>query len=530
MLEYHWFNDKASVQAGAKRSIPTGGLIQMKKRKVVAMIASVLAAVTLTGGYASANAEDTASVLKDGNVVTLKMMFPGANSHPADMIEIQDEMNKIIQQTVDAQLELMPVEPGAYYDQENLILSSGEKLDILFVLNQSQELANRGQLLPMTDLIKDYGKDVDAAMGDYIKACYVNNELYGLPTFHEYSQQGGLMCLADILDETGYTTDDIKSWDDVENVLTKVKELYPDVYPLVTPEAGKGCFEYYYLGTFDTFLTYGVGCYADDDPSDGVEIINMYSTPEYKEMAERAYDWNQKGFFLPDATTGTTQCYDYFRAGTGFGCISLIHPGTVSENSASSGQNIAVKALTPSVITTAKVNFAQYAIPTQCVSPEKAMAVLNLLYTNSDMQNLFRFGIEGKDYVFTDKENGIVGYPDGVDASNVGWTNGLWLSDNSAIAYTFETDEPDIYEQFNRFNTEGRMSPLYGFAYDSSNCRNELSAISNVVNKYKDLIETGASDPAESLDKFNKELDQAGMQNVIEDYQAQVDTWLSSQQ
>lgn len=520
----------------------------MNKRKVSAILACIMLTSTLAVGCGSssssgssasdstaaatsaagADAADSSSVLKDGNVVTLKMMFPAMNSSPADMQEIQDNMNAIIQQTVDAQLELSPIEWASYSDQENLIMSSGEKLDILFAMNNTQDLANRGQIVSITSMLDTYAPDAKATMGDYIKACYFNGELYGLPTFHEYTQQAGLVAVKEIFDETGYTVDDVKTMDDVEKVLQKVQELHPDMYPLVSPESKQGCFEYYDAGIFDSYLTSGVGCYVDNGGKDGVQILNLYSTPEYKELAEKAYEWNQKGYFLPDSTTASLNRQDYFRAGNGFGYFGIIHPGTVTQESSNSGKPVVTIPITQGSLTTNKVNFAQYTIPIQCESPEKALAVLNLLYTNADLQNLFRFGIEGKDYEIKDNEKDIAGYPDGVTADNVGWVNELWVSGNSSIAHVWETDDPDIYKNYLTFNASGVQSPLYGFVFDTSNVKNELSAINNVVEKYKTLIDAGVSDPDTTVDKFNGELEQAGIQKVIDEMQSQADAWLAS--
>ena len=101
------------------------------------------------------------------------------------------------------------------------------------------------------------------------------------------------MCRADILEELGYKAEDIKNFDDIEEVLKKCQEVHPELYPMIPSDLNNGCFLNYVKGEFDV-VTSGVGVDIDDDASDGITVINTYDTEKYKEMAEKAYDWNQK--------------------------------------------------------------------------------------------------------------------------------------------------------------------------------------------------------------------------------------------
>ena len=171
-------------------------------------------------------------------------------------------------------------------------------------------------------------------------------------------------------------------------------------------------------------------------PMESPLLIRM-TQKKYKEMAEKAYDWNQKGYFMPDSTTNTTTRQDLFRANTAFSYYGSQHPGTATQETMNSGKEIVSIPIGRSTISTSSVNFCQWIIPAQCENPKKALAVLNLLYSDSDFQNLFRYGIEGKDYVVSD---GIASYPDGVTSDSVGWGNELWLCGNGSVGYAWETD------------------------------------------------------------------------------------------
>lgn len=471
----------------------------------------------------SAKNMDSDSVLKDGKMTELTVVFPSSNASPAQLSEVEAAMNTIIQKTVDAKVKLQIIEWGAYQDQINLMLSSGEKMDMFFAISNLKDMANKGQLVPITDLVDKYAKKAKDIMSRYLDACYFNSDLYGFPTYRDLANQGGLVCRQDILKETDMKAENIKSWDDLETLLKKVKELHPDMYPLIPADVTRGCLASYNKGVFDIVQS-GVGAYIND--TDGqVNIINTYDTKEYLELAEKAYEWNEKGYFMPDSTTTTAVRQDLIRSDKGFGYIGNVHPGTVTQETMNSGKEMVAIPLTARTLTTAGVNFCQWVLPIQCESPEKTLAILNMLYTDPDMQNLFRYGIEGKDYVVKDAAKGIAGYPDGVDSKSAGWSNEMWMTGNASIGYAWETDPEDVWNKYATYNDDAVLSPLYGFVYDSSNVKTEISAISNVTDKYTAIIEAGLTDPESTVKKLNDELKGAGIQNIIDDMQKQADEW-----
>lgn len=141
---------------------------------------------------------------------------------------------------------------------------------------------------------------------------------------------------------------------------------------MIPSDLNNGCFANYVKGEFDV-VTSGVGVDIDDDASDGITVINTYDTEKYKEMAEKAYDWNQKGYFMPDSTTNTTTRQDLFRANTAFSYYGSQHPGTATQETMNSGKEIVSIPIGRSTISTSAVNFCQWAIPAQCENPKKLL-------------------------------------------------------------------------------------------------------------------------------------------------------------
>ena len=78
-----------------------------------------------------------------------------------------------------------------------------------------------------------------------------------------------------------------------------------------------------------------VGVY--NDGSDGTTVHNIYDTDEFRELAEKAYEWNQKGYFIADANTITETRQTLLKTGNVFGYIGGIHPGTKTQEMTNAG-------------------------------------------------------------------------------------------------------------------------------------------------------------------------------------------------
>lgn len=494
----------------------------MKKRlmALTMVLGLSLSLFNSVGVYAS---EDVDAVLKDGNVVTLKVAFPGGTGAPASEEKVEAAINEIIADYMDAEIDFEILEWGVFTDQQSMILSAAEDYGLVFTFSGTSTYAATNQVLDITELAAKYAPNASAEFEKFLPACMINGKLYGFPTFHEYSYYGGLEACTSILEELNIDPASIKTWDDVEGLLALVKEKHPDMNILICAD-GNMLNQYYNVGVFDE-ITDGVAIYADDEET---KVINMYDTPEYQKLAEVAYDWNNKGYIIPDATTYTETRQELLAAGNSFGFIGRVHPGSVTQELKNSGVQMTVMPICTDIVRTGGVNFAQYMIPVGCKNPEKAMKLLDLMYTNEDIINLLSYGIEGEDYEIKDAENRVVGYPEGVDQSNVGWNNETWLVGNGVKGYVWESDPVDIWQQYEELNNSSAISPLYGFTFSTENVKPEITAISNVLAKYEQVITCGYADPAESLPEFNQALRDAGIDVVIAEAQRQIDEWKAS--
>ncbi|MNJ49278.1 hypothetical protein D3C77_444970 [compost metagenome] len=79
-----------------------------------------------------------------------------------------------------------------------------------------------------------------------------------------------------------------------------------------------------------------------------------------------------------------------------------------------------------------------------------------------------------------------------------------------------------------RENKETKMSPFFGFIFDPSEVKTQMSAVTNVVNQYLPGLVCGVLDPETTIPKFVKALNDAGAEVIIKSKQEQLDRWITA--
>lgn len=207
------------------------------------------------------------------------------------------------------------------------------------------------------------------------------------------------------------------------------------------------------------------------------------------------------------------------------------HPGILSELESSTGYEFAYADFDDLAVK--KSNYYSdiiYSIAQNSEDPEKTMQCLDYIYGSEDVMNLLNWGEEGIDYVYVDKENNLINYPDGVNTENVGYSMNLgWELPNQYLTHLWEGSDPNVYEETEKFNEKGVPSKAFGFTFDNTGLDTQLAAVNNVYNQYAPSLGAGTVDPEEYIPKFIKDLKAAGIDDIIAEKQKQLDAWLAEQ-
>lgn len=467
--------------------------------------------------------------LKEAELTTLNIVTMASGKEDKDIALVEEAMNKILEEKFNVNVKLTFLSFATYAEQTTLMLSSGQDADLLPVyMIPLPTCANAGQIIPLDDLLDQYGSGIKEQLGDYVECGRVGDSIYGVTTGRDLASTQGFAMRKDMADRNNIDYENIKTLDDLHTALKTIKENEENVWP-VAVSAGENIRNWGWDPLGDDLVNLGVL----PNMAQETTVVNLYETPEYQELATTMYDWMQEGLIQADAVNTTETATTLLTAETAFGYFTNLKPGYAEENTSSLGYEIVVSEIVPALASTNNVSRATWTISSGCKNPEAAMKVLNELYTNPELGNLYMYGIEGTHYKVVEKgaaANGqdIIDYADGLDATTSGYRkSGTWLAPNQFIGDIWNGSSPDYWEQTREFNDTATKSKAFGFTYDSANVNNEVTACTNVVAKYNKALLCGALNPAETLDKFNQELKDAGIDNIISEKQTQLDEWLA---
>ena len=125
------------------------------------------------------------------------------------------------------------------------------------------------------------------------------------------------------------------------------------------------------------------------------------------------------------------------------------------------------------------------AINVNSKNPERAMMVLNEFYTNPEINDMTRFGIEGKHWEAVG-DNALVSLPDSVNYPYDGNCN--WGVRNDATWRVVEGGIPNLSELNAIWQETARSSRYQTFVFDDSEVKNEIAAMGEIFNNEYKLL------------------------------------------
>ena len=472
----------------------------------------------------TASGDDRAAYFQGKDHYTLKIMAFG-DADTTTLEKISEKLSEYTEPALNCDVELTRVGFASYMQQLNLMLSSGDEFDLFIPMASPVDYVNAGQIQPVEDLVKEYAPELEQLISaeDRVTQTFAG-EWYGLPNNSEKGYTLGFGMRKDVCDELGIDYENLSSWDDLHDALVKVKEAHPEMYPIVSNSGSMFGSDTAYTGQDSCGDTYNLAVLADPFDENG-KIESWFTTDQFKEVTTRMYTWAQEGLVMPDASTNADGANTLVAAGKAFGYFQHMKPGWEGEQSVSNQtETVAWRYGTPTYTGGSMAWF----VPTSSGDPERAVAFWEMMYTNADIANLVINGIECEDYVVADEANGIIDYPEGKDSSTVTYSRLTWEWPNQQLGYFWEGEDTTLWEQYAEFEKEAQIPVSFGFTFDATSVMNEITACTNVYQKYVPALLCGSLDPETTIPVLNEEMEKAGIQKIVDEKQAQFDAWKAS--
>ncbi|WP_144552539.1 ABC transporter substrate-binding protein [Bacillus sp. X1(2014)] len=494
----------------------------MKSIKSFTKLLMIIMSVLLV--LAGCSSKESSTSNKDGTGSNNKpyeitMAYLTLNTKIDELPLVQEEINKITKKKINAKVKLVPISGAAWQQQQNLMLTSNEKLDLImsssFYGYNTQ--AAKGQYLPLDDLLQSHGQGISNMVPKrLLEGNKVNGKIYGIPSIRDWGSYYGFAMRKDLVDKYKIDLSHIKTFTDLEDVFKMVKEKEPTLTPVVNTSMGTSVATAITAGKFDV-LGDNLGVVSFKDK----KIVNMFKDPQYVEAVKLARKWFQAGYIIKDSATSKESAANLVKANKGFGYFAKMKPGfDVQEKGITGYDMVSVKLTDVYSYTDAATGF-NMSIARSSQNPEKAMEFINLLYTDKDIMNLLDLGVEGKHYV--KNSDGTIKLPEGVKESKYAFNQ--WEIGNNFLTYPWEGNPANYWDIMKEHNDSAIFSPAFGFTFNPDQVKTEIAATTNVLNQYKLGLESGTLNPEKSLPEFNSKLKASGLGKIIAEKQKQFDKW-----
>lgn len=97
--------------------------------------------------------------------------------------------------------------------------------------------------------------------------------------------------------------------------------------------------------------------------------------------------------------------------------------------------------------------------------------------------------------------------------------------------YQWEPETEEFYDKLQEFNESAAKSSIFGYAFDASSVSTQLASVTNVVAEYRPSLLTGSVEDVDAaIGEFNEKLEGAGIQDIFDANQSQLDEWLAANQ
>lgn len=501
----------------------------MKKRILAAMLTlSMVVSMTACGNSEAGGSKDSAKNNGNGDEPYTVTMVLNGSTQP-DEERIEQKINEILEPELNANLDIVVLPWASASQQLQLMLSGDEKIDVFYTqATNAVQYMNAGQIIDMSELIDKYGTNIKQIYGeDIAKINQIEGFVYGVPNQIERGSIPAVFMRKDLVEKYNIDTSQIKEPKDLESVFETVKAGEPDMTMLYSINDGDTPVTRLFRGDNLSDNNY-LGVLMDQTNSTKLE--NFFATDWFKDTTTMLYNWYQKGYISQDAGTNTENWRTVCKAGNLFSLFFAYHPGTPVEFESSTGYDFEIVPFyNEPIINSSSYNGVTFSIAQNSENPEKTMEVLDYIYGSSEIMNLLNWGEQDKDYVIEDADNGIINFPEGITSDNAGYNLNLgWELPNQFIAYKWTGSDPKLWEKMEEFNSSAKSSKAVGFLFDNSNYSSEIAALSNIVKQYSGALYSGSGDPDELIPELLEALDDAGINEVIQAKQEQLDAFLAA--
>ena len=487
---------------------------------------------------------------------TIQLMITGAGKQ-ANSDKVWAAFNEQLQQYVpNTTVEFIDVPFEEYSEKFSQVLASGEGVDLAWtgwLINKPQNIAD-GNLMPLDDLLAEYGQGIVDILGENVVEIHRNaadGKLYYLPSWQGLcGERRGWLVVTEIAELAGDT------WiEDTEAALNKWRNNYSGIedfqavldqatkYLAAAKEAGKlgagintgrafgwsmynGMYSFLGVGGAEIGITYCDGTFTVKDGVAG---------EHYKLYAKTMADWYKEGYIRSDIMSVDTSTLTTPKNGEitdttyVFSCDPYLTEADQEAAIADAGMDMTYLPIEENAYLILGGD-TSYAIPYCADEPERAMMVLNAIYSQPDLYNTLIYGIEGEDYTKNADGTITTSYSGASPTADDSYGIQRWIIGSCKNALINNGTDPNYYADLEALEETARVNPFLNFTFDRTNVEGICASILNVYYEYGPQIDNGvAGDNWEELyNNYMAARKDAGIEELVTEFQNQLNAYIEA--
>ncbi len=442
----------------------------------------------------------------------------------ADTDAVMAELNKLLAEEINATIKLNFTSWADWQTKYNLLLQTGEKIDMIFASTWADfyKLAGQGAFLPLDDLLPVYAPRTwdNVPEQDWFEAS-VKGKIYGVPSTYPEFTPDGIVYREDWRKELNLP--EVKDLASIEAYLDGVKTQKG-----VTPINGKA---YNEINT----LFRSLQDYQSIGGDSGVVVASSYDTPrdilaypftqEFEDWAKKMKTWAEKGYWNSDTLSSQAEAGDaikvdngavYWRNAPGAGGYIMSQK---TENPQIELGYFPFNRFHNHVVPTLSIQNGM-AIPKSAANPERTLMALDLIRNNQKFYDLFIYGFEGTHYdIGEDGRTAVM--PPASRANDPDYGNYDFASWGVRVESMQRVKQaggwPEFDQLLEEFKATAKPNIFAGVQMDFEPVRSEQAAVNSVIQQYGMPLMMGlVPDVDKGLAAYRKQLEAAGIQKVVD--------------
>lgn len=480
----------------------------MKRRNLRAVAVAAVGAMMVTslaacGGTDGKNSTESGS---NSDVTTLKWIQVGSGM-PANYEDWQKNINKYLGDKIGVNLDVEVISWGDWDNKRSAIINTNEDYDILFTNSGTYASDVRlGAYYDISELVKSETPDLYASIPeDYWNATKIDGKIYAVPTYKDSSATQYFVWDKALAEKYNIDYENLTTLDALTDGLTAMAEGEKTA-PFVLNNNGLSAITEKRYDALSLGLP-AIGVSYDDSSK---KVVSVFEQDDIMSDLKTLNKWYNAGIINADAATlAENPSYRSCFVAQGW---SLAAKTTWSGQM---GVDAAAVQWGDTVVSNDTVGGSLSCISANCKNPEKALALLELVNTDSYLRDALYYGLEGENFEYTaDKK---------VKKLNEDWTMAGYTQGTFFNVSQLDGEEVNQWDEVKELNENAKPSPVLGVSIDPTDFSDELANCTEIFNRYKSELLTGTKEPEAEVAAMMKEMRAAGFDKIIEEVQKQVD-------